>query len=262
MIVTDDNGCQVTLTVPLDAKVIRDVTAEVTNDRGCGDLCTGSVLITEIDGGVGPYTYEWSNGFTTAAVSELCEDLYTVTITDSEGLTGVFDFNVVESAPIELSFTKTNTSITVNVTGGTPPFTYQWNNENSDTTQTITVNQSGRFDVLVRDSEGCFATDGTETVIDLDGMCSNVRAIITPNSDGDNDNFVVRCDDTILNLRIQIFNRWGQLVFESDDYQNEWQGTNRRGESLPEGGYFYVLEYTNLETNQLEQEKGHISIIR
>ncbi|MEM9918610.1 MAG: gliding motility-associated C-terminal domain-containing protein [Bacteroidota bacterium] len=262
VIVTDDNGCQVTLTVPLDAKVIRDVTAEVTNDRGCGDLCTGSVLITEIDGGVGPYTYEWSNGFTTAAVSELCEDLYTVTITDSEGLTGVFDFNVVESAPIELSFTKTNTSITVNVTGGTPPFTYQWNNENSDTTQTITVNQSGRFDVLVRDSEGCFATDGTETVIDLDGMCSNVRAIITPNSDGDNDNFVVRCDDTILNLRIQIFNRWGQLVFESDDYQNEWQGTNRRGESLPEGGYFYVLEYTNPETNQLEQEKGHISIIR
>ncbi|MEO1624215.1 MAG: gliding motility-associated C-terminal domain-containing protein [Bacteroidota bacterium] len=261
--VTDANGCQVSLIVDLPAKVIQSVDATISDDRACGDLCTGSILLGDIQGGEAPYTFEWSGGFTTQSVSELCADLYTVTITDSEGLSNTFEFEVTEAPAIELTFTTTSSSISVSAVGGNPPYSYQWNNADADTTQSITVDTEGRYDVLVTDADGCFVTDFTLfNPGPSDGMCSDVRAIITPNGDGDNDNFIIRCDDNILNLQLQIFNRWGQLVFESDDYMGEWQGTNRRGEMLPEGGYFYILEYTNPRTQQLEQEKGHISIIR
>ena len=77
-----------------------------------------------------------------------------------------------------------------------------------------------------------------------------VSKVVTPNNDGTNDTFevsdVVDCDFTI---GVQIFNRWGKVVHYSDNYQNDWAGTdNGKGMSigsssgLPKGTYYYVVE--------------------
>ena len=78
---------------------------------------------------------------------------------------------------------------------------------------------------------------------------------ITPNGDGLNDAFViqgigpslniepgeVQCD-WLENTNMRVINRWGSLVFEEANYRNDWEGTNKSGEDLPQGTYFVVFE--------------------
>ena len=60
--------------------------------------------------------------------------------------------------------------------------------------------------------------------------------IVTPNNDGTNDFLSFQYLDFYPNASIQILNRWGQLIFESGDYQNNWNGAD-----YTEGTYFYKL---------------------
>ncbi|HQV75785.1 MAG TPA: gliding motility-associated C-terminal domain-containing protein, partial [Flavobacteriales bacterium] len=63
----------------------------------------------------------------------------------------------------------------------------------------------------------------------------------SPNGDGDNDRFVVTGMDAYPNSDFTVFNRWGQKVYENNDYSNEWDGHSRNGQELPNDTYFYVL---------------------
>jgi gliding motility-associated-like protein len=66
--------------------------------------------------------------------------------------------------------------------------------------------------------------------------------IITPNSDGNNDMFEIKAFSCLSGVKINIFNRWGNLVYESGDYRNDWKGENKHGEELADDTYFYVIE--------------------
>ncbi len=63
--------------------------------------------------------------------------------------------------------------------------------------------------------------------------------VITPNNDGFNETFNIPCADS-KDLGVKIFNRWGDKVFETDRYTNNWAGTHD-GEPLPAGPYYYIL---------------------
>ena len=76
---------------------------------------------------------------------------------------------------------------------------------------------------------GCkFTTSKNVNIPDFDGKVPNV---ITPNGDGKNDTFAFNFQ----NATIQIYNRWGKLIFETKNYQNDW------GKGVEAGDYFYVL---------------------
>jgi len=82
-----------------------------------------------------------------------------------------------------------------------------------------------------------------------------VPDVISPNNDGLNDSFVIGCSD-FKNVALKIFNRWGDLVFESDNYNNNWAGTHD-GNDLPPGPYYYVFEEDGVEA-----KTGCVSIAR
>jgi len=86
--------------------------------------------------------------------------------------------------------------------------------------------------------------------------------IFTPNGDGTYDLWVIPGIEGYTNVSVQIFNRWGGLVWDhSGDYQgNEWDGTNRKGKPLPSGTYYYILKYSD-ETKTTTQS-GSITILR
>jgi gliding motility-associated-like protein len=70
--------------------------------------------------------------------------------------------------------------------------------------------------------------------------------VITPNSDGLNETFVIPAQcvlsgDGLLKIDLTIFNQWGDFVYRSEDYQNDWDGT-RNGDPLPEGTYYYLIK--------------------
>lgn len=68
-----------------------------------------------------------------------------------------------------------------------------------------------------------------------------ISNVCTPNDDGANDTWKVSDLNQITGCTVMIFNRWGQPVYETNDYQNEWDGT-KEGEILPDGVYYYVIE--------------------
>ena len=84
-----------------------------------------------------------------------------------------------------------------------------------------------------------------------------VPDVITPNSDGLNDALIIPCADTNPTA-IKIFNRWGDLVYESTNYNNDWAGTHN-GNNLPPGPYYYILE---VNAGGAEPRTGCVSIAR
>ena len=81
----------------------------------------------------------------------------------------------------------------------------------------------------------------------------------TPNNDGINDLFTVTITH-IQSYRIQIFNRWGQLVYETKDILRSWDGTHN-GNPVPSGTYYYVINAFGEDQNDIK-ESGYITLIR
>lgn len=67
---------------------------------------------------------------------------------------------------------------------------------------------------------------------------------ISPNGDNENDFFRIKTIDNV-DCEVQFFNRWGQLVYENNQYENDWQGTNMKGQPLDDDTYFYIITINN-----------------
>ncbi|MFI5218761.1 MAG: gliding motility-associated C-terminal domain-containing protein, partial [Bacteroidia bacterium] len=69
--------------------------------------------------------------------------------------------------------------------------------------------------------------------------------IITPNGDGLNDGWEILNFDKSFSHMVQIFNRWGQAVLETNNYDNDNPGNRWKGEDLPDGTYYYIVKYVD-----------------
>ena len=78
----------------------------------------------------------------------------------------------------------------------------------------------------------------------------------TPNADGENDQWIVKNTSPTLPLSVEVFDRYGNTVFQSDDYQNDWEGTYE-GQALPVGTYYYLITYP-----EGEPYKGAVNLLR
>lgn len=121
-------------------------------------------------------------------------------------------------------------------------------------TQTLTV--SGQYSELFSTDSGCdsLVTLNLE-VLDCIGLIE-ISNICTPNDDGKNDTWLISDPSLISNCTVQISNRWGQVVYETKNYQNEWDGKDN-GRQLPDGTYFYII---TCDDERLYQ--GSISLMR
>ena len=82
-----------------------------------------------------------------------------------------------------------------------------------------------------------------------------VADLLTPNGDGSNDTWYIDAVDAIQGCKVMVYNRWGENVFESTNYNNDWDGTYL-GKVLPDGAYFYVIE-----CNGKLRAKGPITLL-
>lgn len=122
-------------------------------------------------GGTPPYTFAWSNGATTKIAKNWTAGNHSVTVSDNNGCSSVINFTINEpSSPLAITGTTTNITCygfndgTINaiVTGGVPPYSYQWSDSNFNlstvTTATITNLYPSNWNLTVTDSNGCIAT--------------------------------------------------------------------------------------------------------
>ncbi|MDZ7880748.1 MAG: gliding motility-associated C-terminal domain-containing protein [Saprospiraceae bacterium] len=87
----------------------------------------------------------------------------------------------------------------------------------------------------------------------------DVPNAITPNGDGKNDALVIEGIDQFSENELVVFSRWGDILYKSKPYKNDWQGTNQSGAALPEGTYYYVLRLNTADGKVL---RGDMTILR
>jgi len=247
-IVTDAQGCTNSITTEITS--LSNINAETTvKDLRCYNDNTGEITAFVTTGNA-PFTYEWSNGGTTTGISGLAAGTYSVLITDSFGCqtTETVTVNQPDSLFVTLTspvfaggynvstWSGSDAVILSTVDGGTNPYNYLWSN--GETTASISGLSAGTYSLIVTDMMGCTAYASTRlTQPDILEMPSG----FSPNGDGANDFFVVHGIDAYPINLISIYNRWGNIVYEKENYQNEWNGENNLGEQLPDATYFVIL---------------------
>ncbi len=157
---TDDNNCPITGSVTISEPQILAVNATSTNETMAS--ANDGTATAEPTGGVGTYAYNWSNGETTQTIEGLSPGEYTVTITDENNCTEHQSINVapfgctingtISSANISCKGAADGTA-TINLSGGTAPFNYEWSNGAS--TATIENLTAGIYSVIVLDDNNC-----------------------------------------------------------------------------------------------------------
>jgi gliding motility-associated-like protein len=85
--------------------------------------------------------------------------------------------------------------------------------------------------------------DGTPNYLDTDPCSVFIPEGFSPNGDGVNETFVIDFVPNNTSVKLEVFNRWGSVVYSADNYKNEWDGRSNQGSSqdLPSGTYFYKI---------------------
>jgi hypothetical protein len=167
---TNYNFCLDANQEPLMANIIQK------NDVDCHGESTGSGLI-QANGGSGNYTYSWSNGQQGSFANNLSAGVYTVTVSDGQQQT-IRSLVILEPTALEVNIDVTSAnctdsggSLNAEVTGGTPPYSYQWNN--GMTATTLSNLGAGNYSLTITDANGCQVTT-SESITTDSGM------VVTP----------------------------------------------------------------------------------
>ena len=84
-------------------------------------------------------------------------------------------------------------------------------------------------------------------VLDSEYDCAEIPTGFSPNGDGVNDYWVIGAMDEYIDAEVEVYNRWGQLVFHSPDNKQYWDGT-WQGKNMPTADYFYIIKDVYGET--------------
>ncbi|QHS63703.1 T9SS type B sorting domain-containing protein [Chitinophaga agri] len=341
--VADNGGCEVARLVEVhkDATKLLAATA-----AGISPTCNGredGVITVTIEEGTPPIEYALNGGSfqPNPTFPDLAAGDYVVTARNASCSLDI-PVTLTEAAALTLTYNKTdehcgdaNGAIAAIVTGGTPPYTYTWNNVAGSTT--ISNLQAGTYQLVVSDNTNCAVQESimldnvvlppvyisnndttinigqsvqlnaynavdyawtpvaglscvtcadpvatpsqttTYTVTTVTGMnCVKTDLVtinvtfnnslyiptaFTPNADGVNDLFVIKSRG-VATYNIQIFSRWGQLLFNSTNPGEHWDG-RYKGVLQPAGSYIYVVTYSFFGDKSSETtQKGVFTLIR
>jgi len=158
--ITDQIGCTTTagITIVEPATMTLNI---ITTAIDCYGNCSGEAMAI-VTGGVTPYNPIWSNLNTTMHATGLCAGTYTVSITDQNGCSVTGGTTIIQSNPIVVNevvtnsnCNQTNGSINLTISGGSPPFSYSWNN--GQLTEDLLNIGAGGYVVTITDNKGCQA---------------------------------------------------------------------------------------------------------
>ena len=250
LVMTDSNGCAYNLTDTLTEPTALIATATSLQSVICPDDTAGIVL-GAASGAVPPYTYSWDFGSTTDYNTGLSYGIYTVTVTDTNGavatdtvLVDALDYDCDGIYNVDEGGTPNGGGGDGDVDGDGIP-----NEEDLDSDGDGLLD-SEEFDydndgVGFDDCDG----DGIPNFLDPDLCDLLVPAVFTPNGDGDNDYWEILGIRAFPDNNVQVFNRWGELVYTKEGYNNEFNGEantntfmNGGDGLLPTGTYYYIVK--------------------
>jgi gliding motility-associated-like protein len=137
-----------------------------------------------------------------------------------------------------------------------PAWQLSW--QDGSTGKSFFITEPGTYSLSATNNCGSF----TDEIIITKGACKlAVPNAFTPNHDGHNEIFRILGVETVTSFHLQIFNRWGQMVFETNDKSKAWDGSYK-GLEAPSGTFLYILKYATTDEPQTQIVKGTIVLIR
>ncbi len=230
----------------------------------CNGNTTGSATATA-SGGTGPYTFSWNTSpvQTTPTATGLAAGTYIVTVTDALGCSSTRSVTIDQPAALSISASVTdatcpgvaNGNIVLSISGGTSPYTTLWADGFTGTNRPLVM--AGTYPVIVTDINSCASS--LDVIVGLTGLnCLVIPEVITPNNDGKNDVWIIGNIDLYPDAEVQVYTRWGKLVYISRNILSDpWDGTFN-GRLLPTDSYHYILHLNDGS----EPLSGVITIIR
>ena len=236
-------------------------------------LCEGDVFTPNATGAL---YYSWNGGLVngTAFTPQVGVNEYTVIGTDINNCNASASIFINTTSLPSLVLTSSDPicagdpsgSISIDVSEGTPPYSIEWsNNENTFNLENIIA---GLYDAIVTDDAGCQITiaetisNPLEPCYELPETFFYVPNTFTPDADEHNQNwFIILSGVDPLSYSLRIYNRWGEVIWESFDIDAKWDGTYRNLD-VPEGTYTWQLEYRRLSEANKNTETGHINLLR
>jgi gliding motility-associated-like protein len=253
-----ENFCGVSSCASITVTVIPVIPVSLTLTADHTFICPGTLVkftASAINEGNSP-VYTWTvNGNTVQSGSSPMYSTNTLTVGDiiQCRLTSSLvcpDPDPAESSPLTVSIyaapvvTLTDKPFLcagepIQLNAGSGYASYLW--QDGSTSQYYTATNVGTYRVTVSDSHGCLGSDSVQLK-----NCDSTLFVpdaFSPNGDGVNDVFrVVSSGDNITNFSMQVFDRWGDLVFESSDINKGWDG-QLRNQLAPAGTYVWKITY-------------------
>lgn len=124
----------------------------------------------------------------------------------------------------------------------------------------VQISQSGYYSFTAIDQLGCYQIDSLQAIPRNDDPQLDIPNVFTPNGDGLNDRYQIQ-GDSLVYFALQIYNRWGTQVFETEQMYGYWDGTYS-GHEAGDDVFMYVLKYRDFCDLQDNVLTGHISILR
>ena len=250
--ITDANGCSI-----IDTIVINALTPVVANAGNDTTFCVGGSLTLDGSGSINATTYQWiqlpsltviSNSATTVvipiggtttyvllATNGVCTSSDTIIVTSSPG-------PAANAGPDQTIITGMSATLGGSPTGP-PGSTYVWTPTTglgSSSTSNPSASPSGTtsYTVIVTDANGCVGSDTMNLIVVPMIKFPNG---FTPNADGINDFWEIDNIQLFPNCQVEVYNRWGELLFNSTGYNPPFDG-RYNGKDLPVGTYYYIIK--------------------
>ncbi len=249
--VIDANSCTATniftIIEPEELVLISDVT-----DVSCFDYADGTISMTA-SGGVAPYYFTIIGNdqeYSASSFIGLVTGYYGLMVQDQNHCIDSIDIAISEPSQIAASYTVQEPScignndgyIEVYAIGGSAPYLYSWDEGFIDIPIISGLTQ-GSYNVSIVDANNCVYEIETVSLTDMNEDCIRIPNAFSPNSDGINDTWIVENLELFANARVNVFNRWGQLLYTGIP-GDEWDG-RFNDKLVPTTSYVYVIELYN-----------------
>jgi len=223
------------------------------------NLCEGSSL----DLSPGRFSsYKWGDGSSGASYKATRTGVYSVTVWDQNNCSASDSMVIKNLLPNPSGFLKPVDSLCqygeLQITSLQSFVSYSWSTGSN--APFIKANKPGRYELTVQDKNNC---TGREAITIIPKQCMEgfyIATAFTPNGDGKNDLFRPLLFSPVTGYKFSIFNRYGQLIFQTKDLQKGWDGKTA---GLQDGTHTYVwiCEF-QLEGKEKNIEKGTVTLVR
>ena len=242
----------------------------------CFDEPFGSLNIMDVEGGVGPYEFYFENQITNGQINNLAAGAYTILVIDQNGCELIQEVEI--SAPLTY---ESDLEAQINIEYGETiqldaqlnfdPYLITWQDATGNTLsneEVLNMNffETQRISLHAVDQNGCAIESEVQILVKALEPVIYIPNVFSPNGNKLNDEFEIFGNENIAKIdALRIFDRWGSLVFEAENYtvgadEGKWDGRAFGKKSNP-GVFIYEVTFTLLD-GQKGQKTGDIILLK